>query len=375
MRLFEVLKYRQDAKGREVLTYKSAPETGSIPRDDDWFQGVTESSKPGFQKIPLFSRDDISQEQAEELQSLKKQGKRFQPFLPFAWGARIRGKKGKGLDFLDALKGRNEEKITLKNADALINDLAKAAVREFNKNLPAKRYKSIIVTPLPSTKPLAAQFAKAVAQQFQQTGIPTSYDNLFVKNPDFKVGSQLRGGVRGDRDGDGFADRGVTFRDDAYKHMLGNAKGGNEADINKAIDHATNREAEIKKLVMSGKVNDEIATQLDLELQYIPKFLDAVLELDPSQEAKVHQVKSESGFLRRMVYNRFSVNPEASYQKSGQEAEEKNKALIIIADDNFDSKRSVDDAYYTLVENGVADFPATVVGAVAMHHIRDTEGK
>lgn len=370
MNLYEVLKYKQDSKGRDELTYKKAPTKGDVPKDDEYFQDITKSMNPGSTKIKPFTKDDVSVQEVDYLKGLKKEGHNFQPMIPISWASTIHGTKGKSADFLDALKDRNKDKVSFKGMNDMIEDMAKAVLRELP---PLKSYKTAIVTDLPSTKGLASQFAKEVAKQLQQQGIPTAFDNLFVKNPDRQTGTILRGAKSDETDEDGFPVRPVTFRPEAYGRMLQLARQSGEEGINKAIDYAEQRKEAIKKQANDSNLTPDMAKAIDEEAQYIDKYLDKILELDPNAEQKEVQTKQDLGFIRRLVYKRFAMNPEAATSK---ESTNEGKTLIVIADDNFDSRRSVLNAYYELVENGYANYPSSAVVAVAMHQMRgELKGK
>lgn len=373
MKLFEVLKYETDDKNREVFTYKAAPKKGDVPPDDIYFKNMSASRNSGHDKVPVFKSDNISHQQHQELQQMKTDGVKFQPVIPFAWGSTILGTQGAAATFLDAIKDRDPKNVTFKGMDLFIKDLAAAAVLELKKAVPVKNYKTIVVTPMPSTNALAKRFATAVAKDLQATtGQPVSLDNLFIKNPDLKIGTIQRSKHQDPtkpRDEHGFSSsRKLVASKNAYDLKYSKALNGTAADVEKAIDAAVQRQKEVEQYIESDEIDENYGQALLQEMDLLETHLNKLLKLDPANAkatSVIHQTKLEYQEMRSLVYNRMKMNPDAVHKAGGDQ-----KTLIVIADDNFQRRRTVQDAYFTLAENGVASYPTQVVAAIAMHQMR-----
>jgi phosphoribosylpyrophosphate synthetase len=126
------------------------------------------------------------------------------------------------------------------------------------------------------------------------------------------------------------------------------------------------RENQLANQERTEKVSHEIEA-LQQEKDYLEQFLEKIT--DPSyqqgEQLSLEEIKTVRGLLRRLSYDRFEVTSPGTIQ-----ADNKSRTLVILVDDNVDTKRSLIDAYRVLFKNGEARLPNSFVVAVALHQLK-----
>lgn len=371
--LTEGLKIAKDESGRRVIDYADDDKP-----DAPFFKALTRSAGVDRSAINLH-KDDYSTEEISALkQHIAPNPKAYQEKMPLYTAMPLHMVGAKTDDFLDALKRRNEDEITFtehgldalmqKGADSVISALAKD-----RNNF--KMFDRIVVAPIPSGKSLVYDFTKKVVASLEKFGKPVSVANdLLSKAASPKYGTIIRGAKldREEKRPDKFFSRKKAFRKEAYDRMFKLFKDGQmtEDDLfgfyEQRLGQIEARENQLATRERTEKVNYEIEA-LQQEKDYLEQFLEKIT--DPSyqqgEQLSPEEIKTVRGLLRRLSYDRFEVTSPGTIQ-----ANNKSRTLVILVDDNVDTKRSLIDAYRVLFKNAEVQLPNSFVVAVALHQLK-----
>lgn len=383
--LFEGLTHTQDENGRHIIDYKNDDK-----RDDKYFAGLTKSVGVENKVINLHKDDYSTSEIGTLKQYIGKSDKGYQPemllytAMPLQYGP-------KSDDFLDALKRRNEEKITFNPSglEELMKKGAFATVQRLAKDRNQFRaFNKIIVVPIPSGKSLTQEFANHVIKALQMYNKPVEQHNLLAKSANPKYGTIIRGrrlnpddekreGAPYSSRPDKFYTRFKQFRPESYNHMLGLYKKGQMSEqqlidfYNQRMAEIANREQELAAQEKSEKVSSEIEALIQ-ETKYLEKFILAISkrssDITNDETSGPDEIKKLRGLLRRLTYDRFEV-----VDKTPTPSNPKERTLVVLVDDNVDSSKSLIDAYRVLFKQGVIHLPNYYVAAIALHQIKQAK--
>lgn len=372
--LAEGLSIAKDQSGRKVINF-----VDDNKPDDEYFNKITSSMGRSVKKINLH-KDDVSTEEIHKLKGhIGDEPKAYQAQLPTYTAMPLVSSGETSAEFLDALKQRDEENITFskEGLDALMTKGAKATVNQLAKDRNGlKMFSKIVIIPIPSGKELVYDFTKKVAEAVKQysSNVVVSKGAL-TKAASAKYGTVIRGGKldKDEQRPDRFFTRKKTFRPEAYAHMFKLFKAGQKSE-DELFDFYEKRVQEIEahanilsKRGDSPKVKSE-REALEQERAYLEKFLEQIT--DPKfagqENLSPEEIKTVRGLLRRLSYDRFDVADDESLQR----ADEKERTLIILVDDNIDTNKSLIDTYRVLFKKGLVDARNSLVVAIALHQLK-----